>query len=141
MEGFASSGGDVGIQFLVSFSHGVEEAPDVTTSEFPVGGFPPFLEDFRDLSGGDSSAVEGADDEVVRFVVGDALLFVGVDALIEFYETVTEFPDGSAGKVAEVSLSETGVLSAQFNLASEREVITNEDLGSGHHGGGESLIM
>ena len=131
----------MGIQLFVSFSHGVEEAPDVTTSEFPVGGFPPFLEDLRDLGGGDSSAVEGPDDEVVRSVVGDALLFVGFDALIEFYETVTEFPDGPAGKVAEVSLSETGVLSAEFDLSGEGEVITNEDLGSGHHGGGESFIM
>ena len=89
VEGFGAAGGDMEIQLLVGLCDCVEEAPDVTALELPVGGFPPFLEDLGDLGRGNGSAVEGADDEVVRFVVGDALLFVGVDPLIELYETVT----------------------------------------------------
>jgi hypothetical protein len=60
----------VWVQFLVGLCNGVEEAPDVTTLELSVAGFTPFLEDLGDLGCGDGSAVEGADDEVVRFVVG-----------------------------------------------------------------------
>ena len=59
-EGFATAGGDVGIEFLVGFGDGVEEAPDVAALELPVGGFAPFLEHFGDLSGGDGSAIEDA---------------------------------------------------------------------------------
>jgi hypothetical protein len=89
VEGFASSCGDVGVKFLVGLGDGIEETPDVTTSELPVGWLPPFLEDLGNLGGGDGPAVEGAGDQVVGFVVGDPLLFVGVDALIELDEAIT----------------------------------------------------
>lgn len=141
VEGFAASGGDVGIELLMGFGDGVEEAPDVAFSELPVRWFAPLTENLRNLGGGDSAAVEGADDEVVRFVVGDALLLVGVDALIEFDEAVSEFADGPAGEVAEVSLGKAGVLAAEFNLAGEGEVVTHEDLSPGDHGSREGFVV
>lgn len=75
------------------------------------------------------------------FVVGDALLFVGVDALVEFDEAITEFADGATGEVAEVTLGEAGVLAAEFDLAGEGEIVTDEDLGAGDHGGREGLVV
>jgi len=141
VEGFAASGGDVGIELLMGFGDGVEEAPDVAFSELPVRWFAPLTENLRNLGGGDGVAVEGADDEVVRFVVGDALLFVGVDALIELEEAVTEFSDGSAGEMAEVALGKAGVLAAEFDLAGEGEVVTDEDLRAGDHSGREGFVV
>lgn len=57
VEGFTAAGGNVGIQLLVGFGDGVEEAPDVATLELPVGGFSPFAEDLGDLSSSDGAAV------------------------------------------------------------------------------------
>lgn len=88
VEGFTPPGRDVGIEFLVGFGDGVEETPDVSCPKFTVGGFAPFAEDFGDLGGGDRSTVEGPDDEVVGFAVGDSLLLVGVDATIDSNKAV-----------------------------------------------------
>jgi len=129
------------IQVLMGLGNRIEETPNIPRAELPVGGFSPFLEDFGDLDGSDGAAVEGADDEVVRFVVGDALLFVGVDALIELDEAVAQLSNGPAGEVAEVSLGKAGVLAAEFDLAGEGEVVTDEDLGAGDHGGREGLVV
>lgn len=77
----------------------------------------------------------------MRFVVGDPLLFVGVDALVEFDEAVTEFTDGPAGEVAKITLGEAGVLAAEFHLACEGHVIADENLGPCHHGSRESFVV
>lgn len=49
MEGFATTCGDVGIQFFVCFGDGIEETPDIATSKLPVGGLAPFTKDFGNL--------------------------------------------------------------------------------------------
>lgn len=141
MEGFASPDGDVGIEFLVGLGDGVEEAPDAASSKFTVGGLAPFAEDFGDLGGGDGATIQCPDDEVVGLVVRDTLLLVGVDALVELKEAVTELPDGAAGEVAKVALGEAGVLAAEFDLSAEGEVVADEDLGSGDHGGREGFVV
>ena len=87
----------MGIEFLVGFGDGVEEAPNVSFLELPVCWFTPFIEDFGNLGCGDRFAIECPDDQVVATAIGDALLFVGVDSLVELYEAVSEFPDGPAG--------------------------------------------
>jgi len=141
VEGFAAVGGDVGVASFVGFGDGVEERPRGARSEFPMGRFAPLLQDFGDLGGGDGAAVEGPDDEVVGFAVGEVLLLVGVDALIELDEAVPELPHGPAGEVAEVALGEAGVLAAEFDLAGEGEVVADEDLGPGDHGGREGFVV
>ena len=105
-----------------------------------MAGLAPFVDDIGHLARRDCRAVHGPDDQVVRGPVGHGSVPVGVDALVEISETVSELPNGPGGELPEVAIGETGVFAADLHLPGEGQIIAREHRCACHESGREGLV-
>ena len=131
----------VRVDALHHFGGGVEEAPRVAGTEVIVRRGAPFLQDAGDLAGRDRSAVRGLDDEIVGLRIGDPAVLVTGDALVDLQESLAETTDGSRGEMPEIALGELGVLATDPDLATEGEIVADEDPRTGDEAGWVSLVV
>jgi len=141
MQGLASGYDGVRVESLVCLGKGIEETPGIPGRELLVGGLSPFLEDPRDLSGGDGPAIDRFDHEIMGFRIGQGTIPVGLDALIETSEAIAKLTHRSRCEMTKITHRKPGVFPADLDLAGEGQVITAEDVSPGDKTGREGFVV
>ena len=95
----------------------------------------------RDQTIGAHTDIGSADDEVMRFNVGDLCFFVGGDAFVLIVPFCEQEANGTTDQLWQVTIDEPGVFASEFDLATEAQIVTNEDTGSRDNSSWEFFIM
>ena len=129
------------VTVLQCFGEGVEERPDVTRFKRFMPGFAPLLQHHGHQSIGTGTDIGGPNDEIVRILVLQLVGAVCVDAGVLVMPFLHELADGSLHDEGEVPADEPRMLSDEFHLTGEAEVVADEDTGPGSNATRERLIV
>ena len=129
------------IAFLQRFSERVEQAPHVSSFKGIMPWLAPLMQHGWDETVAAHADIRGADDQVMGFDVGDYRLLVGSDAFVLIMPFREQESDGTADKLRQIAHDEPCVFAREFDLATEAQIVTNEDACPGDDAGGERLVM
>mgnify|MGYP007070994809 CR=1 FL=1 len=129
------------VTVLERFRERVEQAPDTAVLEGRMPWFTPFLKDRGNQPVATHAHIGRTDDEIVGVGVRDPGIFVGGDAFVLMMPLGQQQSDGTADQLWEVTQDVAGVLAGELDLAGERQIITDEDLGTGNNASRKSLVV
>ena len=129
------------VAFLQGLSESVEQAPNVPPFKSVMPWLAPLMQHGWNETIGTNTYIRGADDEVMGFNVGDIGFFVGGDAFVLIMPFGEQESDGAADQLRQVAHDEPGVFSGEFDLAGERQVVTNEDRGTSDNTSRKGLVV
>ncbi len=141
VKGFGAFGEFSEVALLQRFGECVEQAPDVALLKGIVPGFAPFMKHRGDQTVGTDTNIGSPDDKVMGFDVGDVSLFVSCDAFVLIMPFGQEKADGSTDQLGQVADDETCVLACEFDLATEAQIVTNENTGTRDNASRKGLVV
>ncbi len=141
VKGFGAFGEFSEVAVLQRFRESVEQAPDVALLKGIVPGFAPFMKHRGDQTVGTHSDIRGPDDEVMGFNVCDLSFFVGGDAFVLIMPFGQEKADGATDQLGQVADDEPGVFTCEFDLATEAQIVANENTGTSDNASRKGLVV
>ena len=129
------------VAFLQGLSECVEQAPHVAFFKGIMPWLAPFMQHGWDETVAAHADIRGADDQVMSFDVGDFGFFVSCNAFVLIMPFGEQESDGAADQLRQIAHDEPRVFAREFDLATEAQIVTNEDAGPGDDAGGERLVV
>ena len=127
MEGFGSLRQFVQVPFLQRLRERIEQAPDIPLVEGIMPRFPPFAQDRRNEPIAAHPHIAGTDHQIMRFLILNGSILVCAETFILIVPFRHEETDGPLHQLRQITIDEPGMLPSEFDLAMEREVVTDED--------------
>lgn len=117
VQGLAPLGDHMRVNGLELLREGVEQAPDGTGPEFFMKRLPPVPNDFRQDGRRDGPTVDRADQKIMSGLVGQPLLFVGVNPFVFSMELFPQPADSPGGHEAQIPYGEPRMLPGEFHFS------------------------
>ncbi len=119
----------------------IKQIPDVPSLEFLMRRISPAFEHVGNHPIGTDSEIDGANDEVVGNHILDSALLVRQESNALVVPFAKQLPNCPFNKEWKVAANESGMLSGELDLATEGQVVANENLCASSYSCGETLVM